>query len=332
MTVEAPAAAPSSTAAPAPNAADPKNGKLPGTPPTPAKMGTDGKPVPPAGMTDAEKKIWKMKIFDKEVDFDATDLTKDEEKLKKLVQKGLAADVRFQQASEVEKQLAGIIRALREKPEGVLLNEKLGHKPEVLFERLVKALGPNARPIIEKIMGGYVDQELMDPKDRELAETKQKMAEYEEEKRKAQQAEQDKQMADLKSHYQEQYSKDIMTTLEKSGLPKTPSTVKRMAYYMHQGLQRGVQFQAADVVDFVKQDYIAETTELYGALDGDVLLSILGPALTDKLVKAATASKQPKLPLKPLGPGEQPKGDDGDQPQGKKRFITSDEFRAKHGI
>ena len=329
---EAPVATP--PAAPKAPAPTPSAAKPP-IPPTPPAAGgkPDAEPKAPETAADPNKKVWKLNIFGKDVDFDATDLTQDEEKLKRIVQKGLAADERFQQAAQVEKQLQGIIRALRETPENVLLNEKLGHQPEVLIERLVKTLGPKARPIIEKIMGAYVDEELMDPKDRAIAEHKRQIAEFEAEKKARAQAEQEEQMKVLKSHYQETYSKDIMTTLENSGLPKTPSTVKKMAYYMFQGLQRGVQLQAADVVDLVKQDYITDTTELYGHLDGEILLSILGPGLTDKIVKAATASmKGPRQPLKPLTPAEQPKPGQGQEdPSGKKRFITSDEFREKFG-
>lgn len=296
--------------------------------------GKDGKPPaepgkqPGTGEPDPNKKIWKLNVYGKDQEFDASD----EESVKKIVQKGLAADQRFAQAAEVEKQMQTLVRALRENPEKVLLNERLGHNPEMLVEKILSALGPKARKAAEKYMSQIVDEELMDPKDREILQHKRKLEEYEAQKKDAENKARMEQIAQAKAHYQGEYERDIVSALESSGLPKTAATVKRMAYYLYQGLQRGIELKAADVVDLVKKDYTQEQIELFGATDGDALLSILGPELTQKVVRAATvAAKNGKLAPSKVPPGKQPPPG-SDENKGKKRYISPDEWRDKMGI
>ena len=54
---------------------------------------------------------------------------------------------------------------------------------------------------------------------------------------------------------------------------------------MHQSLQRGYDLKASDVVHLVREDYQEDQKALYGSLDGDKLVEILGKDITDKIRK-----------------------------------------------
>jgi hypothetical protein len=287
----------------------------------PPKLGPDGKPIPP----DPNKKVWKLNVYGKDVDFDASD----EAQIQKAVQKGLAADKRFTAAAKSEKQLAALINSLRQDPLSVAMNEKLGHDPEVLLEAMLKKMGPKARKVAEKYMGGVVDYELMDPKDREILDHKKKIEEFEASEKEARNKQQAERFQRLQAQYHGEYEADIVSTLESSGLPKTPATVKRLAYYLDLGLRNGAVLKAADVIEYVKRDYQQETNDLYGATDGDLLLSILGKDVVNKVMSAATkAAKNGNLDPVPLN--QQPSGDPN-APK-KIKYISPDQWREKHGL
>lgn len=316
---EAPVAAPQAPPTKTADTPDPKAPSKPTDGKTPATPG-----APPAGLTAEQKKIWKLNVFGKEVDYDASN----EDNLKKSVQRGLAADERFQQAAETEKKMRQFIQMLKESPEKVLFHQSLQNDPEAVIDRLVNFLGPKARPIIEKRMAQWVDEEMMDPKDRELMEHKKKIKEMEESRRTDEQNANNERMKTLTQHYNEAYSKDIAETLDKSGLPKTPFTVRRIAQYLSQLLDRGIEAKASDVVDLVRQDYSLEHNQLYGSLEGEALLSILGDDVTNKVVKAA-AELMKTGKMKPLSAKEQPEAEPARK---KSKYITPDEFREKMGI
>jgi len=188
-----------------------------------------------------------------------------------LAQKGVGADAKFGEATRMRQQAEQVIHLLKTNPMAILNNPNLG----LDFKKL-------AQDFLEK----EINREMMTPAERELAEIKEKLAAAENEKKtlaEKESAEREKQLVD---HYSAEYEKDIQTTLASSGLPKTRGTVKRLAYYMQKGLERGVELKAGDVVDLVRADYIQEHNELYGNTDGDTLLKMFGDPIIKKLMEA----------------------------------------------
>ena len=68
-----------------------------------------------------------------------------------------------------------------------------------------------------------------------------------------------------------------------SGLPKTPQTLKRVAELMHSALKKGYELDVATAVDMVRESYQNDMMELYGKLDGDKLVGLLGEDLAKKI-------------------------------------------------
>lgn len=213
---------------------------------------------------DNPEKPYKIKVNGKEYNVSL-------EEALKLAQKGVGADHRFNEAYKLKQQAEQIIHTLKTDPMSILLNPNLG----VDFKKLA-----------QEYLAKEIEREMMSPEQRELYETKEKLRQAEEEKKSLAEKEDQARMSKLVEHYSSEYEKDIQATLQTSGLPKTRGTVKRLAYYMQKGLERGVELKAADVIDLVRADYIQEHNELYGSADGDTLLKLFGDPVLKKLMEA----------------------------------------------
>ena len=221
-----------------------------------------------------------------------------------------AADDKFREAANTRKQAEDFINLLKTNPKKVLSNP---------------SLGIDFRELAEEYLMEQMEEEQMDPRDRELKEAREKLASIEEEKKQKEKEQQEQQAADLREKYTQEYQQSIIDTLQKSGLPKTEHTVKRMAYYMHQGLKRGYTLKSNDVVDLVKQDYITEQKSLYSGLDGDALIELLGDDVASKIRKHDVAKYSKKK--SPETPGKQPEG--GKQRPKKSNKISKDDWKAR---
>lgn len=209
----------------------------------------------------------KAKIDGQEVEVTVSDLLKS-------YQKGQSADKKFQEAASVKKQASQLIKLLQTDPLAVLKHPALGHKAEAI------------RELMEKELYEYVKLEAMDPKDRELHELKHKMKVYEDDKRREAEEASENEIKTLAEKYTTDYQKQIVDALEMGGLPKSPYTVKQMAYYMRQALDKGHRLRAVDVVDLVKEDFQKMFGDLYGTADGDKLIALFGDDVAEKINKA----------------------------------------------
>lgn len=221
-----------------------------------------------------------------------------------------ASDAKFQEAAAARKQAEEFIHLLKTDPRKVLTNP---------------TLGLDVRKFAEDFLVEQLQEEMMDPKDRELMQARKQLEEYENEKKRKEQEAQEAEALELRNKYTEEYQTSIVDALSSSGLPKTEHTVKRMAYYMHQGLKRGYNLGAGDVVDLVKQDYINEQKSMYGQLDGDSLVELLGPEVADKIRKHDVSKVTKKRP--PTVPQTQPTSKSPREKPSKK--ITKDDWKAK---
>lgn len=296
--VAPPAAAPAAPAAPA--AIDPKPidggaapaaAAKPGAPATPAPAGA--KPPAGAAVTDVKKeanpdnpdKPYKIVADGKEYNVSL-------DELQKLASKGIGAEKKFSEAARTRQQVDGFLKLLKEDPMKVLMDPKLGL---------------NFRELAQQFLLKEIEKEAMTPEQRELAEAKVKLAEAEEEKKTAKQKEDEAVMTRLTAEATANYEKDIIGAIEAEKLPKTRGIVRRIAYYLDQGLRRGVELNAKDVVPFVRKELNAEIIEMFNVVDGNTLAEILGDGNVKKLNEALlTKMKQPGgAPVKsaPAGSG-----------------------------
>lgn len=226
----------------------------------------------------------KLKVNGEEIEVDY-------ETMKRDYQIRKASEEKFRQADLMNKKVENFLHILKTDPKKILLNPNLGL---------------DIRSLAEEILVENLQEEMMDPRDRELKKYKQMMEQIELEKQQAKEAEENKRLESLREKYSQDFSQQIVTALAQGGLPKTEHTVKRMAYYMHQAISNGYELKPQDVVGLVKQDYINEQKTLFGAMDEDTLAQILEEQTFEKLrkydakrLKNNTLPKTPKADSQP---------------------------------
>jgi hypothetical protein len=273
--------------------------------PTPESK-TPEKPIQTA-KTDATGAIpkpekYKVKVLDKE-----EEVTLDE--LRQGYMHGSAANKKMQEAAKIRKESEEFVHRLKTDPMGLLEDPRLG---------------VNAREKAEEYLLKKMEYDAMNPEQKELVESKMKLAKYEAEKKAAEKAKLDAESMELSKKYSEDYQKEIATALNGAGLPKTEHTVRRMAYYMLQGIDKGYNLKAIDVVPLVKEDYQNDIKSLFGELDGETLLGLLGDGVAEKISKHQISKI--KTVGKKVAATEQGQKED-DAPKSKK--ITKEEWRKK---
>jgi len=223
--------------------------------------------------------------------------------------KGKAADKRFNEAAQMRKQAEGFINKLKSQ-EGFL---EIAQDPR---------LGLDLEDIAEKFLMNKIRQSQMSPEEKSTYEKLQRLEALEREKEEVARLQAEKENAALQAKYTEDYQKDIISALDQSGLPATEHTVKRMAYYLSKALEEGYELKSKDVVDLVKADYINEIKSLYGKLDGQKLMEMLGEDVAKKI--RATDLSRIKNPIKKQ---ESRTSEIPNQSIGKRKTMTTKEFR-----
>lgn len=271
----------------------------PAAPPAPAAGGKPGdaapaapaKPGEKAPETPAEVKKRKYKV-------DGQDFEVEESKLDELVQKGLGADKRFKEAAKYREQAE-------------MLVDLLGKKPMALLEKAAKENGTDLRKMLEDYLWeNFFKLEGMKPEERQAEENRRKLAELEAEKKERQTAEERARTQKLQEHYRGEFERDIMSALDAGGIPRTPRTVGRMAYYMAEGLKQGVKLSAKDVAPLVQEDYQSDFRDMFGKATPDLLAKILGDEGLKKLRDFEMARLGAQGGGNPPPPPPPPAGDD----------------------
>lgn len=234
------------------------------------QTGTPPSPVTTPAPTPAEVRRMKLK-------FDGQEVELPESEVIGLAQRGKVADQRFQEAALTRKQAEDVIAFAKSNP-----------------TEFFKRTGLNARQWAEEFLMGELKREQMTPEQKKAADNETKLKEYEAERKhqEAKKLEDEKQAAQQK--HMQNYDKLFVEALGKSGLPKTAYTIKRMAELQLVNLKKNLNLDADQLAKVVREDYIAEQKQLYGALDGDQLIEILGPELVKKLSKAQIAKLKAK--------------------------------------
>lgn len=229
------------------------------------------------------------------VKVDGEDLDVDEEELLRGYQLSKASQKRMSEAAQLRQQAEELVKLAKTDPRKLLTHPSIGH---------------DLKAFAEQILAEHLEEALMDPKDKELRDTKKRLAEFESAQKAIKDAEDAKQRQALYEHYETDISNKIASALDTSGLPKNESTVKRMAQYMKLAIDNGMDVQPADVVELVRNDYVNEVKSLFGSTNEDTMLSLLGDDLTNKAVKAHMKKTQKTAPkVNRVQPSQQSTGD-----------------------
>lgn len=251
------------------------------------------------------KKKYKIKVdgqeFEEELDLN------DDEGIKRHIQMSKAAQKRMSESAKIKQQAEQFLQALQTDPVKLLSNPKLGL---------------DFRKIAEEYLTKQLEVEMLSPEQRKSREMEERLKAYEEEKRQATEKQRADQQSMLEQHYAQSYDKTITEALANSGLPKTPKTVKRMAELLYSNLKNGFELEPKSLVEMVRQDYINEIKELFGAANGDLLLQLLGDDVANKIRKTDLAK------LRTVQPEFKKPEALGNEQQSQKR-VTTEEWLAE---
>lgn len=148
--------------------------------------------------------------------------------------------------------------------------------PKGTLKQMFASKNTDLIKIAEEILMEQIENEMLDPKEKELKELRAAKERYEkqleDQKKQHEQAEQER----LSNQYIEQFETEIIHVLENSDLPKTENTIKRLANYKLLGLQKGVDIPFGKIAELVQQDIENEIAQLFGAGKSEKLMKLLG--------------------------------------------------------
>lgn len=211
------------------------------------------------------KKRMKFKINGRDVEREI-DLS-DENLLHELLQKGFAADERFQSASQIEKKMKDFAALMQKDPIKALM--EAGHDPDKLTENYMKKRVEELSKSPEQLQ--------LEKLQKEIEEERQKREALEHEKLTAEQQR-------IEAEYSRQLDEEISEAMASSDLPKSPYVVKRIAENLMLGIQQGNEdITVQDVLPVVERQIKQEIQQMFEAMPEDIIDRVLGPNVSKKL-------------------------------------------------
>lgn len=225
--------------------------------------------APPADLTPAEKKIWKLKADGEEFEFDASN----EEAIKREIMKARGADKRFKEAAAQRQQSEQFLAMLKD--------------PKQLKSLLSDPrIGVDVKQFAEDLVWEQIQESQLTPEQKRQRELEQDYKRLKEREDHEQKSVKEREAMQRQAQYEAHYEKTILKALDVKGIPKDQFTVMKMADYMLTAVKEGIDLSAEDVADLIKQDnasYFKAHTE---QMDEDQLFALLGDHGAEKLRKA----------------------------------------------
>lgn len=151
------------------------------------------------------------------------------------------------------------------------------------FYETAKKLGHDPRKLAEEYLARQLESEMMDPRDRELKETKERLKKMEDMDRQEKEALDRHRHETLKKKFAADYTTQFTEALKESQLPATKDMVAEMARYIHRSAAIGFKMTAKEAAQLVKEDLSIRFQRLTGEADGDTLMRLLGDKAANKI-------------------------------------------------
>lgn len=253
------------------------------------------------------KRLWKLKVQGKDLDVD-------EEELIKRAQMGYSADQKWQEAAQVKKQVEQFIGMLQKDPVEAL-----------------SQLGFNVDEIAEKHIQRRIEEMQKTPEQVEREKLQREVEELRKKEKEREQKAQELEKQRLQEKFAIEFEQDILSSLDdpKSGLPKSPYFIKRVADTMIFAMQNGYKdIKAKDAIAIIKDEVRKELHEMYQASPDEVFEELVGKDRLTKYRKAKIKNKKtvPNADIKPTGQAEM-KAEKAKQEQEQKKIRQRDFFK-----
>lgn len=249
-------------------------------------------------------KSLKLKFNGREVEeqlpFEIPDTPESIEYMKKQLQMSRLAQSKSQELSHLQKEAAKFIEDLRKNPRKVLSDPTIGVDLKKMAVEMIEEEIENARKSPEQL-------------EREKLESELKAMKEEREREKEENRKRD--MDRIQQQEYERYDMLLSQALDKTDLPKTPYTVKKIADYMIMAVNSGMDVTPEDVIPLVREEMQNDLKEMFSVMPEDVVEQLVGKDVINKirrknLQKARSVQAVAKPQIKDSGiKAEEPKND-----------------------
>ena len=210
---------------------------------------------------------YKLKVDGQEVEVD-------EEELKRGYSHQKAASKILQEGKQARKQAEEFISMMKDQNKLFEAIQKLGHDP---------------RKLAEQYLASQLEDEMMDPREKELRDAKAKLKSIEDMERQKREQVQKQYHEQMKQKYAQEYQQQFITALQETGLPPTKPMVAEMAKYIGRAAKIGFQMDAKEAAQLVREDIQLAHQRLVGDSDGETLIKLLGEEVANKVRKWDTS-------------------------------------------
>lgn len=223
-----------------------------------------------AGVEDATKEAAREAIRKHRFKVAGEEVEVDDDELKRGYGHQKAANKILQEGKAALKQAQEFITMMKDPAKFYEVAQKLGHDP---------------RDLSEKYLVRQLEDEMLDPKEKENRTLKAQLKAIEDEKLSIKQAEEASRNEALKAKYTKDYSDQFVSALQETGLPPTKMMVAEMAKYIGRAADLKFKMTASEAATLVKEDLQNSISRLVGETDGETLLRIIGEDAANKIRK-----------------------------------------------
>lgn len=233
-------------------------------------MEKDGEGVQKEAEKRAAERKWKLKIGGEEREYDL-DNPEHADHIRRYAQKAAGADKAFEEAARLRRETESILKAAKD--------------PQSFWE-VAKTLGHDPKELATKFLREVIEEESMDPRERQIKQLQAQLAQKEALERQLQEQQRQQQLEEAKKQYRGKWDAEITKALQSSALPKTDYTVEKMARYLIAAIKQekltGYRPEMKDIVQLVKADYQRDFQAFVG-MPVENVLEYLGPEMTKRL-------------------------------------------------
>lgn len=237
--------------------------------------------------------------IEKEVDWN------DKESLKKELQLAAAAKKRMGEAGSLKNQALQIIKAFESGDHSIL------------------AKHPKGREIAEAFLMAQIQEEGLTQAEKDQRAKDKELEEWRNKDKTAKEKEQQAAQAKRETELIQSFQKTIIDAIDKTGLPKSPELVKRMAGLLQKNLKLGLDLTADELAVEVKNETTGMLKAILGNATGAQLIEMFGPEIAKQIRKHDIETLKAKANLPPAG--KKPEVVVNEQP--KKGYMTPDEWK-----
>ena len=151
-----------------------------------------------------------------------------------------AANKELQEGKAARKQAEEFLQMMRDPEKFWEVAEKLGHK--------------NTRELAEKLLVKQIEDETMDPRDKELRDAKARLKAIEDMERKQKEQVEQARLEEMKQKYVKDYETQFIDALKTTDLPPTKPMIAEMAKYISRSAKIGFKMTPKEAAQLVKED------------------------------------------------------------------------------